>query len=96
MELPLYVVRLGGRTQSDALFNGTGFLISPRGYVATCWHVVGQAAGIQVHLPHLYERPVSYRVCEKSLDDVAVLESLVPRGQTKSLCSAPCLSVPKT
>jgi hypothetical protein len=49
-----------------------------------------------VHLPHLYERPVSYRVCEKSLDDVAVLESLVPRGQTKSLCSAPCLSVPKT
>jgi len=44
MEPPRYVVRITGKTRDGGLFAGTGFLVDDAGHVATCWHVVRQAA----------------------------------------------------
>ena len=73
---PTYVVRISGQTANGAPFNGTGFLVSAQGYVVTCWHVVADAAEIWVKLP--YEKPWRYQVCDRSAEDIVLLQGLVP------------------
>ena len=60
------------RRHDGASFSGTGFLVSKEGHVATCWHVVAQAAEIRVQLP--YTEPWLYRLSAKvDSDDLALL-----------------------
>jgi len=79
VETPGYVVRVFGKTREGDLFNGTGIIVSQNGHVITCWHVVSQAAEIQVQLPYPYNRPGRYQICDRlEHDDLALLVSLVP------------------
>jgi Trypsin-like peptidase domain len=74
-----YVVKIFGKTEDGQNYNGTGFLLNPAGYVATCWHVVEKAAEVFVQLP--YEPKWIYEVCDKrEQDDVAVLQPIVAPG----------------
>ena len=74
-----YVVRIFGKTEDGQSYNGTGFLLNPAGYVATCWHVVEKAAEVFVKLP--YEKAWAYDLFDKrEQDDVAVLEPQVAPG----------------
>jgi len=90
VEAPRYVVRISGKTSKGASFNGTGFLVSPAGHVATCWHVVADAAEIRVHLPYPFARdePALYEVRDAlRQDDVALLVSRVPLEPTPIPCA---------
>jgi V8-like Glu-specific endopeptidase len=80
--IPRYVVRISGESYAGQVFNGTGFLISPKGHVATCRHVVvhdGQnARKIKIYI-YGYDAPWEYQIRDSSQDDdVALLESIVP------------------
>ncbi|RZL96284.1 MAG: tetratricopeptide repeat protein [Variovorax sp.] len=81
---PLYVVRITGVASSGAVVNGTGFVVSPQGHVATCRHVVCPTADgkpvtqLRVKLPYPAEQAYSYQVTSTSAEDLAVLESTVP------------------
>jgi hypothetical protein len=80
---PSYVVHISGTTRAGQRINGTGFLVSQRGHVATCRHVVTDSDGnplaeLKVDLPYPYGKPCAYRIRDTSPDDLAVLESIVP------------------
>jgi hypothetical protein len=77
MEPPSYVVRVTGKNHDGNVFNGTGFVVGSGGLVATCWHVVKDAAEIRVQLP--YTEPWKYKVRDKlEKEDLALLEGIVP------------------
>jgi hypothetical protein len=76
MESPKYVVRVFGKTTTGKEYNGTGFLLNEKGDVATCWHVVRDAAHIFVKLR--YTQEWLYDVFDKrENDDVVILKPLV-------------------
>lgn len=82
LSIPPYVVRISGETYTGEVFNGTGFLVSARGHVSTCHHVVihdeHKARIIRVHILG-YGEPWIYQVCDSSKDDdLAILEGIVP------------------
>jgi tetratricopeptide (TPR) repeat protein len=74
-----YVVPIIGTNNNGTPFHGTGFLVDSEGHVATCWHVVKDAARIEVQLP--YSKPWKYQVCGAlEAEDVVLLKSVVPPG----------------
>lgn len=80
--MPSYVVRITGESSTGERFNGTGFLISARGHVATCCHVVTRngrpAKRIHVYVQS-YSDPWEYLIRDSSEeDDLALLEGVVP------------------
>jgi hypothetical protein len=83
--VPSYVVRISGTTLAGERINGTGFLVTQRGHVATCRHVVTDSGGnplaeLKVDLPYPYGKPCAYRIRDSSPDDLVILESVVPLG----------------
>jgi uncharacterized protein len=80
--IPPYVVRITGKSQAGQGFNGTGFIVSPKGHIVTCCHVVVQngqpATSIKISLAG-YPEPWEYAVRDLSNDnDLALLEGVVP------------------
>jgi len=74
-----YVVPIIGTNNDGTPFHGTGFLVDSEGHVATCWHVVKDAARIEVKLPYI--EPWKYQVCGAlAAEDVVLLKSVVPPG----------------
>lgn len=68
------VVRVSGTNRDGTTFSGTGFLIDEEGRVATCWHVVADAAQIRVQIP-LYRDAWRYAVLKAEAgDDLAILD----------------------
>lgn len=82
MGIPLYVVRISGESVAGQQFNGTGFIVSPKGHVVTCRHVVVPGGeGARKIRVHLYGQgdPWEYSVRDSSEEyDLAVLEGIVP------------------
>lgn len=82
MNRPPYVVHITGKTTDGRPLSGTGFLVSPSGHVATCWHVVSEAAEIRVQVASPPGVPWLYEVLGKSTaDDLVVLQSKVPLNE---------------
>lgn len=82
LNIPPYVVRITGQSQGGQGFNGTGFIVSPKGHVVTCRHVVVQddhpAKSIEIHVP-AQRAPWRYVLRDSSKeDDLALLEGVVP------------------
>ena len=80
--IPPYVVRITGESHAGQGFSGTGFIVSPKGHVVTCRHVVVQddqpPKSIQIYLPSQRE-PWRYLLGDTSKEnDLAFLESVVP------------------
>lgn len=82
---PLYVVHITGTAANGAAVQGTGFVVSAQGHVATCRHVVHPMGDEEpltqlcVSLPYPFLQPVSYEVAASSSEhDLAVLASTVP------------------
>jgi hypothetical protein len=81
----LYVVKIFGKTREDSPkpnrdYHGTGFLLNPKGHVATCWHVVEYAATISVKIPaHPDDYAYDFFVQRKT-EDIAVLKPHVWPG----------------
>jgi hypothetical protein len=80
--IPPYVVRITGLSEAGQDFTGTGLIVSPRGHIATCRHVVVHdskpAKEIWIHIPN-QPKPWPYILMDQSeKTDLAVLEGLVP------------------
>jgi hypothetical protein len=75
-----YVVQVFGKKRNGGRYHGTGFLLNPRGDVATCWHVVEDARDIFVKLPYMDKW--TYQVfAKRKREDIAVLQIKVPPGE---------------
>lgn len=82
LSIPPYIVRITGQSQAGQDFNGTGFLVSPKGHIVTCFHVVvhdGQRArSIKIYVPG-YREAWEYVLRDSSKEnDLALLEGVVP------------------
>jgi S1-C subfamily serine protease len=74
---PDFVVRIRGRDSRGAVL-GTGFLVTPKGHIATCLHVV---EGVEELIAQIspYTAPWKYRVAvPDKASDLAIIEPLVP------------------
>jgi hypothetical protein len=82
MGIPPYVVRIAGQSRAGQDFNGTGFIVSPKGHVVTCRHVVVQndqpAKSIRIYISSQRD-PWGYLLVGSSKEnDLALLEGVVP------------------
>lgn len=90
MGIPPYVVRITGESRAGQAFNGTGFIVSPKGHIVTCCHVVVQggqpARKIKIYVSG-YEDPWEYVLRDSSEEnDLALLEGVVPPS-TETPCA---------
>lgn len=88
LDIPPYVVRITGQDQAGNSFNGTGFIVSPKGHVVTCRHVVVQddqpAKSIEIYLPAQLA-PWKYELRDSSKEnDLALLQGVVPPSHETS------------
>ncbi|WP_448698147.1 trypsin-like peptidase domain-containing protein [Mucilaginibacter sp. AW1-3] len=80
--IPRYFVRITGKTVNGDVFNGSGFIVSKKGHIATCFHVVKSNADPSGQLEvytQFENKPWIYTILDQfEANDVALLEGRVP------------------